>query len=253
MKVNYHTHTWRCKHAEEDERAYVERAIEGGLSELGFSDHTPYIFPEGYYSSFRMFPDQVEDYVDTVLSLKKEYEKDIRILLGLEVEYYPAYFDILLSFLSQYPIEYMILGQHFLGSEIKKPYSGSRTSDNNCLKGYVDQCIEGMRTGKFLYLAHPDLIHYVGEPSFYQKEMRRLCKEANALKMPLEFNLLGFEEKRHYPNDLFWQVVSEEKNDVILGSDAHRAVNVYREDVVCQALRYLDTYKITPIEKLVIE
>ncbi len=50
MIANYHTHTWRCHHAKGTEREYVERAIEGGLKILGFSDHTPYPLPAGYYS-----------------------------------------------------------------------------------------------------------------------------------------------------------------------------------------------------------
>jgi len=51
MIANYHTHTPRCNHATGEERAYVEQAIKKGLKILGFSDHTPYIFPEtDYYS-----------------------------------------------------------------------------------------------------------------------------------------------------------------------------------------------------------
>ena len=54
MIANYHTHTWRCRHADGTEREYVERAIEGGLKILGFSDHSPYPFPDGYDSGMRM-------------------------------------------------------------------------------------------------------------------------------------------------------------------------------------------------------
>ena len=51
MIANYHTHTPRCNHAEGAERDYIERALEGGFRELGFSDHTPYLFDvPGYYS-----------------------------------------------------------------------------------------------------------------------------------------------------------------------------------------------------------
>ena len=71
MIANYHTHTWRCRHADGTEREYVERAIEGGLKILGFSDHSPYPFPDGYDSGMRMRLDQVEGYVDTVLALKR--------------------------------------------------------------------------------------------------------------------------------------------------------------------------------------
>lgn len=78
MIANYHTHTWRCRHADGTEREYVERAIEGGLKILGFSDHSPYPFPDGYDSGMRMWLDQVEGYVDTVLALKKSMTRILK-------------------------------------------------------------------------------------------------------------------------------------------------------------------------------
>ena len=38
-----HNHTWRCKHADGAMDAYVEAALAGGITELGFSDHAPLI------------------------------------------------------------------------------------------------------------------------------------------------------------------------------------------------------------------
>ena len=97
MRANYHTHTPRCNHAEGEEWQYVERALEAGFVELGFSDHTPYFFDKpGYYSSFRMRPEQLEDYVSTILSLREEYRERILLYLGLEAEYYPKLFPKLL-------------------------------------------------------------------------------------------------------------------------------------------------------------
>ena len=78
MIANYHTHTWRCRHANGTEREYVERAIEGGLKILGFSDHSPYPFPDGYDSGMRMRLDQVEGYIDTVLALKKSMTRILK-------------------------------------------------------------------------------------------------------------------------------------------------------------------------------
>lgn len=226
MKVNLHTHTWRCRHAEENERAYVENAIEGGISVLGFSDHTPMPYPSGHVSPSKMLPDQLEDYVDTVLALKKEYASDIEIHLGLEVEYYPAYFDALLDLCGDYPIEYFLLAQHFLGNEIGECFSGSLTHEKQELTRYVDQCLEAMETGRFTYLAHPDLFHYEGDDAFYQREMRRLCIGAKTHHLPLEINFLGIWTHRHYPNPLFWPLAGETGNDVVFGSDAHQADKV---------------------------
>ena len=66
MKANYHTHTWRCNHAVGTEEGYVLAAIRAGMEILGFSDHTPYLFPGDYYSNFRMRPEQLPDYARTV-------------------------------------------------------------------------------------------------------------------------------------------------------------------------------------------
>jgi len=67
MIANYHTHTWRCNHASGREEDYVTCALQRGLKVLGFSDHSPYLFPGSYYSHFRMFPEQLNDYCKTVL------------------------------------------------------------------------------------------------------------------------------------------------------------------------------------------
>jgi histidinol-phosphatase (PHP family) len=61
MTVNYHTHTVRCRHASGTEREYIETAISRGITTLGFSDHSPYIFDGVYYSSFRMRPEELKD------------------------------------------------------------------------------------------------------------------------------------------------------------------------------------------------
>ena len=41
-KVNFHTHTYRCKHAVGNEEDYVIEAINQNLTTLGMSDHGPY-------------------------------------------------------------------------------------------------------------------------------------------------------------------------------------------------------------------
>ena len=226
MIANYHSHTWRCNHASGTELEYIESAIQMGLKIFGFSDHTPYIFPGEYYSSFRMKLHQLEDYVETVLSLRKEFVGQIEIPLGLELEYYPALLPALLPILRDYPIDYLLMGQHFIGNEIDEHYSGWPTEDPRILERYVDQVIEGMHTGLFTYVAHPDLIHFLGDRKVYEAHMRRLCQAAKACQIPLEVNLLGISEGRNYPDELFWAQAATENCDVILGRDAHKASQI---------------------------
>ena len=243
MIANYHTHTWRCRHADGTEREYVERAIEGGLKILGFSDHSPYPFPEGYDSGMRMRLDQVEGYVDTVLALKKEYDKDIEIHLGLETEYFPRFWDQLIDFLSDYPFEYFVLGQHSLGNEIEKIlYSGHGTTDGSYLKQYVDQCLAGIDTGKYLYLAHPDLFLFNGDEAVFDREYRRLCREVKKRNIPLEINFLGLMEERWYPNEKFWKIAGEEGNTAVFGCDAHTPKAVWNPETEQKALQLAAKY-----------
>ena len=224
MIANYHTHTYRCGHAEGHERAYVERAVAAGLQLLGFSDHTPqdYFDDVPHDRPIRMKPEELPGYADSVRSLAAEYAGRIDVHLGIEAEYYPKYFSRLLDMLRTNGVEYMILGQHFLGNEVGDVYSGRRTEDPEVLRRYVSQVGEALETGLFTYIAHPDLIHFVGDPKVYETEMRRLCRAADAAGTPLELNLLGIREERHYPNEAFWRIAAEEGCTVILGCDAHR-------------------------------
>ena len=80
MIANYHTHTYRCNHAHGEDREYIENAIKGNMKILGFSDHCPWIYTNGYVSSTRMLPSQLDDYFTSLESLKKEYQKDIKNL-----------------------------------------------------------------------------------------------------------------------------------------------------------------------------
>ena len=141
MIANFHTHTARCNHAGGTDREYVESAIRAGVKVLGFSDHSPYWFPNGYYSTHRMKPDEIEGYVNSVLSLKEEYKNDIKIHLGFEAEYYPLYFDKMLELIKPYPYEYLILGQHFLRNELDHIHVVKPNMPYSDLACYVDECI----------------------------------------------------------------------------------------------------------------
>ncbi len=226
MIANYHTHTPRCGHAVGQEEEYVCCALEAGLQILGFSDHTPYPFPQGHVSSFRMTMTQLREYVDTILNLRKAYAGKIQLPIGLEVEYYPKFFPELVKFLQDHGVEYMLLGQHFLYNETEGIGSIGPYTDEALLRQYCDQTIEAMHTGLFTYFAHPDLMNFVGDTKIYQHYVRRLCREAKNCDVPLEVNLLGIREGRHYPNIRFWEIAAEENCPVILGVDAHQPHNL---------------------------
>ena len=222
-----HNHTTRCGHATDSERMYIENAIQNGMKVLGFADHAPYIFDPPYKSGLRMAPEKAEDYVKTILDLKREYKNDIEIHLGFEAEYYPRYFERFLKFIGQFPIEYLLLGQHAVGEETDGIWSVRETHDDNVLKKYVDQTLEGLATGAFCCFAHPDVINYKGNDDLYKSEMHRLCAGAKRLGIPLEVNMLGIRTNRNYPNPEFWRIAGLEGCTAVCGGDAHAANDVY--------------------------
>ena len=249
MTANYHTHTPRCNHAEGAERDYIERALEAKLRELGFSDHSPYLFDvPGYYSRFRMKPEQMEDYANTLLALREEYRDRIRLFIGLEMEYYPRLFSRTLDFLRQYPLDYLILGQHAIYNETEGIFSPRPTDDEKLLDQYRGQTLEALETGLFSYFAHPDLFCFTGDPKAYERHVRTICRRARELGIPLEFNLLGFQEEKHYPDPRFWRVAGEEGCSVVLGSDAHEPAAVWNPALIARAEALLSGFGITPVE-----
>ncbi len=218
MQTNYHTHTQRCHHASGDERAYVDAAIRAGMHTLGFSDHSPYIFDGDYYSTYRMHPEEIGDYMQSIRSLAQEHKGEITLLAGFEMEYYPNLHSRTLRFLGDHDCDYLILGQHFVGDEER--YTG-HPSDEKTFDRYVHQVIDGLETGLFTYLCHPDLCCCPENPDLQEKGFLMLCEAAKRMDIPLEFNMYGHVDKRHYPSESFHKIAAAVGNTIVAGSDAH--------------------------------
>ena len=256
MTVNLHTHTARCNHASGTERDYIENAVTGGLAVLGFADHSPYVFRNGYYSDYRMTPEEQEDYVKTLTSLREEYKDKIDIKIGYEAEYYPALFDDFLKLITRFPLDYLILGQHLIGNEDKHVYGGRSTDDD--FNAYIKQTCEGMRTGVFTYLAHPDLMNYTGDEKLYEKNYSALIECAMEMKMPLEINLLGIRDHRTYPTEKFFKLCGKYGAEVCVGCDAHDPKSVADHESFAVASEWIDRYglkfaeypRLVPVERV---
>ncbi len=221
MKFNYHTHTARCFHASGTDREYVEKAIKAGVKTLGFADHAPLAFTQGPIYYMRMPINQLEEYAKSVNDLKKEYEKDIDILLGFELEYFPKTHRKEIEVLRSVKPDYILLGQHYFEHGNEWHYSGWIEGNDVLLHNYISLIIEGLETGDFLYLAHPDLPGLNFSKKAVEKEYLRLCEKAKTLHIPLEINLLGLQSGRRYPDRRFWEMAGTVGNRAVLGVDAH--------------------------------
>ena len=221
MKANYHTHTYRCQHAIGDDRAYIEQAILNGMKVLGFADHCPWVYDTDYISRIRMTPAEVDEYFSSLLSLKEEYEKDITIYIGFEAEYIPELMEKQDKLLADYPLDYMIIGQHFNEPEYNSHYNGHGTNSLEQFTKYIDLIIEGMESGRYKYVAHPDLLYYTRDEKTRVEQYTRLCRYFKEHNYPIEINLVGVKHDAHYPSDLLLRIANEIGNTAIIGVDAH--------------------------------
>ena len=250
MIANYHTHTVRCRHASGSEREYIETGIERGLKTLGFSDHSPYLFDGGYVSPTRMLPEEAEDYFGTLRRLREEYKGRIDLVAGLELEYYPRYFERTVRWLRGFGPEYLILGQHIVGDEPWDAHCGDVSTDEKLLDRYAGLMCEAMDTGLYTCVAHPDMFNFRGDSALYIRAMEKIFSHAKERGLPVEFNLLGFSESRWYPREEAVLAARETGCGVVIGCDAHSPDRVAKRSEIEGALSYLRAYGIEPLGEI---
>lgn len=248
MTYNYHAHTSRCGHATGTEEEYILRAIECGITHMGFSDHAPHIFPDGSQSYFRIPMEQAEDYFATLRALQEKYKNQIDLKIGLEMEYYPSQFPSMLATARSLGCEYLILGQHYLAEEDPNiPYVVKPTDDPALLQEYVETVLSAMEAGVFSYVAHPDIFNFTGAPTLYHAQMRKICIAARECNIPLEINFLGIRTKRCYPREDFWAIAGQEGAPVTFGFDSHDVAAAYDAASLPRAIELVNKYHLNYI------
>ena len=154
------------------------------------------------------------------------------------------------DFVKELECEYLILGQHYSSDE--HPDRGHVINEHykeEDLKQYVDYVISAMKTGKFTYVAHPDMFHFRGDLVKYKKEMRKICIASKEYNVPLEVNFLGIRENRIYPNLLFWEIAGEEAAPVTFGFDTHDTINAFDGESLVKAKKIVEKYHLNYIGK----
>ncbi len=258
MHYNFHTHTYHCHHASGTPEEYVLRAIENGITEMGFSDHFPLKFEDGTENAARVPVAKAGIYRDEVLYLKEKYKNEIQIRLGFEMEYYHDLFPEMKQQAIAYGAEYLLLGEHYTRLEntpMTKQHTCVFTEDKEAFIYYTDMLIEGMKTGAFTYVAHPDVFNFHGDEALYIREAKRIAAASAETGIALEINFLGIRDHRHYPSQAFFRAVAEMRPPVTFGFDAHTPESAYDSASLAIAwqmvrdlgLNYIGKPKIRPI------
>lgn len=229
IEYNYHTHNHRCGHAGGDCYDYANEAVKKGIKKLGFSDHGPF---KDFDPGFRMAYDMFEDYKQEAYAVKRDYRDKLDVKVGVEIEYLESqdkYYDELLT---KGGMEYLIMGQHFYEDKngiLRYTYEMKSTEE---YLDYAKSIVNGIKTGYFSFLAHPDLIciHDFKWDYNCDKAFDMIIDAALDKDFVIEYNGNGFRrgikkfydgERYEYPHDKVFKKVADAGVKVIINSDCH--------------------------------
>jgi histidinol-phosphatase (PHP family) len=224
--LDYHIHTSLCGHACGEMAAYIQTALARPLQEIGFADHLPmlrYAQPD-----YAMSLAQLPEYVQQVRQMQHAYPQ-LRILLGIEADYYPAIEDATRALLAQHPFDYVYGSVHFLDDwAIDDPRllaSWAQCDVNAVYVQYFTVLQQAIRAGLFDIIGHFDLVKKFGhrptrDLSELIEETVRACRDAG---VAVEINTAGLRKpvKELYPARAILERLKHYDVPIVFGSDSH--------------------------------
>ena len=261
IQCDYHMHTPLCKHAAGPMEDYIERGIELGLREIGFSDHNP--LPGGRSSNVRMAEAELDYYVERVTELRFRYRGKIDVMLGLEMDYLEGLEDYLAQQLARYPWDYVIGSIHFLDNACReatcpKIFSGDVRKH---YARYFESLRQLARSGLCDIIAHFDVAkrtgHLPGERE--AEDITRTLQEIKTAGICMEINTSGYRhselpEPQPYPMLPIVEEALALDVPLTVNSDAHapdqvgfkfREIETFLKRKNCEQLAKFDLRKRT--------
>ncbi|MCI5522744.1 MAG: histidinol-phosphatase [Treponema sp.] len=253
--TNFHTHTQLCKHAFGSPYDYVKIANSQNCTCLGFSDHCPY--PENFYDywqDIRMSKEEIPVYLEWISQAKQI--ANFPVYTGYECEWDYSIKEWYVELKEKHGAQYLALGPHWVTVNNQHIYI-LNVKETSLLNAYTDQLIQGMESGIFSFVAHPDLFMagYKEWDSQSKSMAKAIIQAAKTFDIPLEINGLGMHrnklltskgERFQYPYLEFWQMAADENVKIICNSDAHNPADVIKNKL--QAKDFALSLGITPVD-----
>ncbi|MDX9801835.1 MAG: histidinol-phosphatase [Spirochaetia bacterium] len=244
ITTNYHTHTFRCKHATGDAIDYAKTAWNKGMRTLGFSEHTP--LPDNRWNNVRMDMDQLDSY-DEAISKAQEAFPGLNIIKGMECDWVPEFDNFYKEeFREKRDYKYLIGSIHWFKSEGEWIFTYSPEAFGKA-REYADLLIEMIESQSFDFIAHPDLFGLFSRKWTAETTAvsRAICEAAKSYNTPLEINGYGLRKPKieaaegiryAYPVDKFWEIASDYGIEVVCNSDAHNPEDVNKSIDLCMEI-----------------
>jgi len=227
LPADYHMHTPLCRHATGEPTEYAARAVALGLTEIGFSDHSP--MRRDDFDDWRMRFDQLDEYVENVRRAQRDFPQ-LTIRLALEVDYLPGQEEWIRELAARHPWDYLIGSVHYCsgGWDIDNPKNLVRWQERDAFdvwSEYFDSLTSAAESGLFEIIGHADLPKKFGfrptrdcTPLF-----DRFLTAAKQHHCAIELNTAGLRKdcKEIYPSRRILELAFQKGVPITFGSDAH--------------------------------
>lgn len=246
QKFNYHSHTYRCGHADFDftDEEYVQEYIKMGFKKIAFTDHCPQKKLIDKRTDVRMKYDKRNEYLESIKELKEKYKNIIEIQSGYEVEYLPGEEQNLKELKAE--VDKIVLGQHFIYDDDEQLLIvGKKKFSDKELMRYTEYIEKAMQNNIPNIIAHPNLymLKREGFGEIEKTAAEKICQAAEKYNIPLEINLNKIFRNTYFDNEIlnnnpieeqrkklskvkypcreFWEIASKYDIKVLYGLDAH--------------------------------
>ena len=241
--ADYHMHTIWSGHATGTMEEYVQRAVELGLPEMGFSPHLPMPIPinEKVCVSEQDMPVLLEEFH----RLRKAYAGTIPIRLGGECDFLPGCEKRIERMKSDYALEYIIGSVHFIGGwafdHPRYAWEFEDRSVDQVYREYFGLVEQAAKSRLFDVIGHLDLPKKFGHrpPGGCVEIARKAIEALAAAGMAFEINTAGKDKPvgEFYPSPDLAAECRRAGLSLVFGSDSHAPAEVgrYFADAVAAA------------------
>jgi histidinol-phosphatase (PHP family) len=218
-------HTPLCRHASGEPVDYARHALEIGLTEIGFSDHSP--MRQDDFDAWRMR-------LDKVLRARKEFPT-LTIRLALEVDYLPGHEEWIHELAARHPWDYLIGSVHYVSDtwDIDNPAKLSEWKKRDAYEVwelYFERLAMAADSKLFEIIGHADLPKKFGiRPDrdcrpLYDRFLNAVVRAQCAI----ELNTAGLRKdcREIYPSRELLEMAFARKVPITFGSDAHAPAEV---------------------------
>jgi len=227
LPADYHMHTPLCRHAAGEPVDYARRAVEIGLTEIGFTDHSPMARDD--FDDWRMLSSQLDDYVAKVRLAQQTFPQ-LTIRLGLEVDYLPGHEDWIRQLATRHAWDYFIGSVHYISEsfDIDNPAKLSEWKKRDAMEvwtTYFERLAMAAKSGLFEIIGHADLPKKFGiRPIQDIRPLYEMFTTAAAeAGCAIELNTAGLRKdcREIYPSPELLQIAYRKNIPITFGSDAH--------------------------------